>query len=199
MLCKIWGFHGGAYEECRLLGYKRPVRTSQETHYLATTELSRLMLCKIWGFHGGDYEECRLLGYKHPVRTPQETHYVTTTESRLMLCKSWGFHGSDYEECRLLGRYAVWLLLRTDVSEELSASIIRVTRIGELGTMFIRSVRRLLVTANVPSSSILVALMEAPSSSETSGLTRVTWRNIPEDGILYLQLVLLLCVFKIND
>jgi hypothetical protein len=31
MLCKIWGFDGGDYEECRLLGYKTPVRTSQET------------------------------------------------------------------------------------------------------------------------------------------------------------------------
>jgi hypothetical protein len=29
--CKIWGFHGGDYEECRVLGYKNPVRTSQET------------------------------------------------------------------------------------------------------------------------------------------------------------------------
>jgi hypothetical protein len=35
-------------------------------------------------------------------------------------------------------------LVRTDVSEELRASFIRVTRIGELGT-----VRRLLVTASV--------------------------------------------------
>jgi hypothetical protein len=61
--------------------------------------------------------------------------------------------------------------VRTDVSEELSASIIRVTRIGELGTLAVtsnrRSVRRLLVTANVPSSPILVTLMmEALSSSE---------------------------------
>jgi hypothetical protein len=102
--CKIWGFHGGDYEKCRLLGYKNPVRTSQETHYVSATEPSRLMLCKIWGFHGGDYEECRLLGYKNPVRTSQETHYVSATEpSRLMLCKIWGFHGGDYEECRLMG------------------------------------------------------------------------------------------------
>jgi hypothetical protein len=62
MLCKIWGFHGGDYEECRLLGYKNPVRTSQETHYISATEPSQLMLCKIWGCHNGDYEECRLLG-----------------------------------------------------------------------------------------------------------------------------------------
>jgi hypothetical protein len=29
--CKISSFHGGENEECRLLGYKNPVRTSQET------------------------------------------------------------------------------------------------------------------------------------------------------------------------
>jgi hypothetical protein len=86
-LCKICGFHGGD-DECRLLGYKYSVRTSQETHYVYATELSRLMLCKIWGFHGSDYEECRLLRYKNPVRTSQETHYFSTTESsRLMPCK----------------------------------------------------------------------------------------------------------------
>jgi hypothetical protein len=31
MLCKISGFHGCDYVECRLLGYKNPVSTSQET------------------------------------------------------------------------------------------------------------------------------------------------------------------------
>jgi hypothetical protein len=45
--------------------------------------------------------------------------------------------------------------------------------------VFLRSVSRLLVTANVvPSSPILVTLMkEALSSSETSVLTRATRRN----------------------
>jgi hypothetical protein len=67
------------------------------------------------------------------------------------------------------------VLIGTDVSVELSASITRVTRIGELGTLtvitnrrphfvFLHSVSRLLVTANVPSSLILVTLiMEALS------------------------------------
>jgi hypothetical protein len=80
-------------------------------------------------------------------------------------------------------------LIRTDYSEERIASIIRVTRIGELETTlavtsnrttlgrnniiyytteFLRSVLRLIVTASIiPSSPILVTLMmEALCSSE---------------------------------
>jgi hypothetical protein len=81
-------------------------------------------------------------------------------------------------------------LIRTDVPGERIASIIKVTRIGELGTVavFLRSMLRLLVNANdVPSSLILVTLMmEAVRSSETSFATRTTPRNFPEHIIFRL-------------
>jgi hypothetical protein len=52
--------------------------------------------------------------------------------------------------------------------------------------VFLRSVRRLLVTASVvPSSPILAILMETLSSSETSVLTRAARRKTPEDAILH--------------
>jgi hypothetical protein len=89
-------------------------------------------------------------------------------------------------------------LVRTEVSEELIASAIMVTRTDELGTtlavtsngitiVFLRSLSRLLVTVNVvPSSQILVTpMMKMIRSSEMSGLTRATQRNIPEDAILH--------------
>jgi hypothetical protein len=84
------------------------------------------------------------------------------------------------------------VLVRTDVSEEPSASFIRVTRIGELGTTlaatsnrrtlrnltnkksFLRSVGRLLVTTNIVyytgtiDSSVLVTRLTGPSSTPTT-------------------------------
>jgi hypothetical protein len=76
----------------------------------------------------------------------------------------------------------MWLRVtpvRTDISEERIASIIRLTRIGGFDTV-------LLVTAKaVPSSLIRFTLMMEPKhSSEMSVLTRTTRRHIPEDGIV---------------
>jgi hypothetical protein len=71
------------------------------------------------------------------------------------------------------------VLVRTDVSEERIVSIMKVTRIGELGTTLAVTRNRSILkgTANVVSSSLI-------RSSETSLLTRVSERNIPENGIL---------------
>jgi cobalamin synthase len=73
-------------------------------------------------------------------------------------------------------------LVRTDVSEERITSIIRVTRIGALGTLAVIVMLRLLVTADVvPSSPILVTLMIEAIRSSSSVITRATRHNIPED------------------
>jgi hypothetical protein len=62
------------------------------------------------------------------------------------------------------------VLVKTDVSEESVASIIRVTRLGELGTTLA------VVTVKVVSSSLslVTRMMEAIRSSETSVLTTAT-------------------------
>jgi hypothetical protein len=71
-------------------------------------------------------------------------------------------------------------LVRTDVSAEHSASFIRVTRIGSLGTLAVtRSVHRLLVTASVVP---LRELIRGPR--HISRHDRVTFRTAVAKGTL---------------
>jgi hypothetical protein len=89
-------------------------------------------------------------------------------------------------------------LIRSDVSEVNIASIIRVTRIGELRTtlaitnnrkVVLPGMLRLSITVNVvPSSPILVTLvMESIIYSKMSVLAIASRHNIPKDGIPYSQ------------
>jgi hypothetical protein len=88
-------------------------------------------------------------------------------------------------------------LVITDVSEELSASFIRVKRIGELGTtLAVTNNRRTLRR----SSPILVTLLkEALSSSKTSVLTRATQRSITEDAILHALFLFVIILIAISN
>jgi hypothetical protein len=135
----------------------------------------------------------------------QISQSIVTKLSRMLLstCSSEHEEYCEKESTRRMvssGMLRRVALVRTDVLEELSASFIRVTRIGVLGTtlavtsthshceeILLRSVHRLLVTSSVvPISPILVTLLkEALSFFETSALTRATWRNILEDAIIH--------------
>jgi hypothetical protein len=65
---------------------------------------------------GGRVGESATLSFSVTADLSQDSHY-----------KFCGFHGCDYEEWRLLGMLRRVALVRTDVSEKLSAFFIRVT------------------------------------------------------------------------
>jgi hypothetical protein len=66
-----------------------------------------------------------------------------------------------------------------------ASGMLRRVALVRSNTVFLRRVLRLLLTANVPSSQILLTLtIEAIHSWETSVLTGATRLIVPEDGIL---------------
>jgi hypothetical protein len=85
-------------------------------------------------------------------------------------------------------------LVRTDVSEERSASIIRVTKIDELGTLAVTSNRRnatfvktdvseersASIIRVIKSTIFVILMMEALRFSETSGQARATRYQVHE-------------------
>jgi hypothetical protein len=109
-----------------------------------------------------------LVTYASFIYILDDTHF-TTENVAVESLQDWRMPSSE-RLCRVA-------LVRTDVSEELIASVI---------LLFLPSVFRLLVTAIVvPSMQILVNLMtEAIRSSITLVLTRATWHSIPKDAIL---------------
>jgi hypothetical protein len=76
-------------------------------------------------------------------------------------------------------------LIKSDVSDEPIASIVRVKRIRNLG-------KTLAITSYAKYSDSLILftlIMVAICSSETSVPTKATWRLIPESGILDVKIV----------
>jgi hypothetical protein len=153
MLCKIWGFHGGDYEECRLLWYRHPVRSSQETHNVSATDHSRLMLCKIWCFHGGNHEECRILGMLRRVAL------VTTDVSEERRAST--------IRVKRIGELWTSAVISNRCTHSISSQLASVASYGKV-----------VLISPIP----ITLMMEALRSSETYFLRRATRRNIPEDG-----------------
>jgi hypothetical protein len=128
MLCKIWRFHTGDNEECRLLYIKTQFVPHRK--HITSIELSRLILYDIWGFHTGDYEEWSLVGYKNPVSISDETHYVSRYRPQPVKAK-WDLRFSRQWLSRMLSsgiRLRV-AFVTTDVSKVYIASIISMKRL----------------------------------------------------------------------
>jgi hypothetical protein len=132
--CKIWGFYGGDYEECRLLGYKNAVRTSLETHYISSTECKPVNAMN-------DLSVSRRVLWRIPSSVIYKTSsYLTgnTLRFRYRAQPVNAMYDLRFSRRWLWWMPSSWILLcealvRADVSEERIVSLIWVTRVGDLG------------------------------------------------------------------
>jgi hypothetical protein len=74
--------------------------------------------------HAPSHPPCTARHVSSPTNRCRRWHKPALHQLQTIRVRFEVFNGGDYEEWRLLGCYAVWLLLKTDVSEEPSASII---------------------------------------------------------------------------
>jgi hypothetical protein len=202
MLCMVWGFHGNVYEECHLLGYKNPVRTSQGAHYLSVTEFSLLILCKIWGFHAltmknilfwdvtlvDSCKNQRFGGTYRPHHQGDNNRWSRNdvsgnSQPKHTAKKYYVWHAYTYTKTN-----SVALSPRANYTDWATAAYTYTYMV--IYIVFLRSFLQLLVTANVPSLPILVALMMTVIlSSETLVLKKATLRNFPEDKTFFIFVI----------
>jgi hypothetical protein len=133
MLCKIWCFYGGDYEECRLRGYKNPVRTSGDSlrfHYRAqhVNAMQDLRCPRRWLWRmsspaikkPGSYLTGDTLRLCYRIQSVNAVQELRLPRRRL-----WRMPSS-----RMWRHVAV---VTTDVRKGTIVSIIRLKRLGELG------------------------------------------------------------------
>jgi hypothetical protein len=125
--------------------YKNTVHISQEKHYFSATEPSRQCYIRFEVYTGVTMKNAVFWDIKTKF-LPHKKYYVSGrcevfTAVPMKNAAFWEHSSYRKQSSGMLSRMA---LVRTDVLEELSASIIRVTRVGKLGTLAVTSNRRML-------------------------------------------------------